>query len=198
MEWRKVLALHGPGIYKIKKVFKSQIVIFDDKEECSCNFDLQFFSDECADNTVKMEYVYDSYYINSQEDFRGENWKSMFRVHGEFGRPQPQIERSSYLNTNRQITDIQDKMYNEYTFETEFVPHCISSLLIPTQDNNSLASISDEIFITDYNLTNHFSFVKLPVFITKIKPVDNSSSNKISYQITAEDRNRKNVKRKVR
>jgi len=196
LEWKNVLQLHGAGVYKIKVSYSN--VIAGTVEKCSCGFNLMHYSDEDADNTVKMEFEYNSYYINSTEDFRGEKWKSMFRVYGYFGNPQPQLERSSYLNTNRQITDIQDKMYNEYTFETEFVPHCISELIIPTQENKSLASISDEILITDYNITNHFNFVKLPVLITKIKPIHNSSSRKISYEITCEDRNRKNVKRKVR
>lgn len=198
LQWNKVLAAHGPGVYKIRKTLFAGFAIFNDVVTCSCNFNLMHFTDEDADNTVKMVYIYDSFYINSKQDLRGERWKSMFRVHGSFKNPKPLIERTQYLNTNRQITDIQDKMYNEYTFETEFVPHCISELLIPTQSNQSLASISDEIFITDYNLTNHFSYLNLPVFITKIKVNDNSSSNKVNYEITCEDRNRKNVKRKVR
>jgi hypothetical protein len=198
LEWRKVLALHGPGVYKIRVTTVSNIPFIGTKDKCSCNFELMPFTDEDADNTVKVEFVQDSIYLNNQNDFRGDNWKSMFRVFGYFGNPKPQFERSSYLNTNRQITDIQDKAFNEYTLETEHVPHCISELLIPTQENKSLASISDEVFITDYNLTNHFSYKKLPVYMTKIKVNDNSSSKKVNYEITCEDRNRKNVKRKVR
>ena len=198
LEWKNVLAIHGPGVYKIKKTLQNSLIFFGDREICSCNFNLMHYTDEDADNTVKMVFQYDSYYINSNEDFRGENWTSMFRVHGYFGNPKPQLERSSYLNTSRQITDIQDKAFNEYTFETEHVPYCISELLIPTQENKSLASIADTVFITDYNLTNHFKYNSLPVLITKIKVNDNSSSKKVNYEITCEDRNRKNVKRKVR
>lgn len=199
VDWWLVYNTYGGGLYKLKIVQPSLIVGGDDIEITSCPFLLTAWDAKLAHDTVRMEVEFNSYYVNSGEDFRGINWQQMYRIPGSFGVPQPKVEKDNYLNTDRDISDIQDKMYNEYTLETYQIPYCFTSEMMPTNENKSLASIADQIFLTSYNLYDHFTLERVPVVLKEISiPDQTPNSNKVSMEMTFEDRNRRNVKRSVR
>lgn len=199
VDWFKIFQAFGGGIYKLKTKTARKIVALGFKETCSCSYMLTEYSDEKANETVRMEVVFNSYYINSGEDYRGINWPQMYRVRGTFGNLDPKVEKDNYLNSSRQITDIQDTLYNEYTFETYHVPFCFSSEIVKTGANKSLASVADEIYLTNYNISDHWNLKRVPVVLKSIKiPGQDANSNKVSFEMTFEDRDRTNVKRTVR
>ena len=190
IEWSNVLALHGVGHYQIKVKFtfgESTVA-----EICGCNFLLQVYSHTKADKTFRIRTIQNGSILDGK-DYLGMNWEQCWRLAGFFGYPQDKLEADNYLDSNRQLNQIQDTLYKEYTLQTDFLPKCYKSIF----DN---VLLSNQIFMDDYNLKNAY-YPQL--YDISVLPIDSSSnyfieSTDVYKEITFESRSRKTVKRNVK
>ena len=110
-------------------------------------FQLVKWNEERADGTVRIETL-NSGNIESGNDYNALNWRRSVRIKGKLGQWTPDIQTDNYINGERIIKQIQDKIIVDYTLETELLPADIYKAIIL---NDTLAN---GVFISDYNLTN--------------------------------------------
>ncbi len=187
LDWQKIINAFGVGNYNIviSAIFHEIEISF-----CSCNFYLQQYSDENADRTCRIRTIQNGDILDSF-DYTDMNWEQSWRLPGFFGYPQDKLEVDNYLDINRDITQIQDKLYKEYTLQTDFIAECFKYIF----DDILL---SNEIFIDDYNIKNAYDLKN-----TDVIPSDSTSeyfvlSDETFKEITFESRSRKKVKRNVK
>lgn len=189
LDWDKVRSLHGVGHYSIKMVVSfsggSPIVTL-----CSCTFLLQTFDKNLADKTIRIRTSQNGHILDSF-DYTGMMFPQCWRMNGFFGYPQDKLEVDNYLDKNRNITQIQDKLFKEYTLQTDFINDCQKHIF-----NDIL--LSNEISIDDYNLKNAFYLDDISVVPTQSESNYFIESTETFKEITFEDRNRKTVKRNVK
>lgn len=188
LEWDKVLQIIGAGYYSIKIQRYIGELLFS--ELCSCNYFLQEYSDNLADKTIRLSTIQNGDILDSF-DYTGMNWEQQWRTSGFFGYAQDKLETDNYLDSNRNLTQIQDQLYKEYTLQTDFIPRCFKGMF----DDILL---SNEIYIDDYNLNNSHLYRKLEVIPSDSQTEYFIESQKFYKEITFEDRKRKKVKRNVK
>lgn len=193
LEWQKVLNLHGSGGYKIKKITLSNTVpaSFEPIEECSCLFELSQYTDERANETVRIETTQNGYTISPGLDYTNTNWKEQIRIPGFFGNKQRRLEQDNYLDRNRNTTQIQDSIVHEFTLEPYFWPHCL-------RDEIDSILLANEILISDYNSLNTDDLKNISVIPTSIDTEYFSKSTKAADEIKFEERRKNRVKRNVK
>lgn len=190
IQWRKVLDLLGPGAYSVrittdyKEITKTEIVK-------SCCFELAQYTDERANETVRIETTQNGYIIGQGLDYTNVNWKEQIRIPGFFGNKQRRLEQDNYLDKNRRTTQIQDSLIHEFTLEPYFWPDCL---------RNEIDSIllANEILISDYNLDNTDNLKNISVIPTSIDTEYFGKSQKAADEIKFEERIKNRVKRNVK
>lgn len=182
------LKANFPNLQIVK--FQIRQEVFGTPLETETNeFVLTPFSLENAEGTVRIETINNGR-IESGNDYEKLEWKRATRIRGFFGRESPTIVVDNYQDGERTIKQIQDRIENEYTLETELIPHSIFRMLMFND------MLSNRILISDYNLRNvNYKGVEVsPVSITSNYYEKNSKG---SYEITFTDRVQNNVKRNV-
>jgi hypothetical protein len=167
IQWRKVLDLLGPGAYSSQ------------------------YTDERANETVRIETTQNGYIIGQGLDYTNVNWKEQIRIPGFFGNKQRRLEQDNYLDKNRRTTQIQDSLIHEFTLEPYFWPDCL---------RNEIDSIllANEILISDYNLDNTDNLKNISVIPTSIDTEYFGKSQKAADEIKFEERIKNRVKRNVK
>tara|TARA_R110002167_G_scaffold302875_1_gene507183 strand:+ start:163 stop:1107 length:945 start_codon:yes stop_codon:yes gene_type:complete len=193
LEWKKVLNVYGPGGYKIKKITRSNTIpaSFEQIEECSCFFDLSQYTDESANETVRIETTQNGNTISPGLEYLGTNWKQQIRIPGFFGNKQRRLEQDNYLDRNRNTTQIQDSIVHEFTLEPYFWPHCL-------RDEIDSILLANEILISDYNIDNTDNLKNISVIPTSIDTEYFGKSRKAADEIKFEERRKNRVKRNVK
>lgn len=155
VDWKKVLTVFGPGGYKvIKRVNIAGIAM----EFPSIAFTLKKFSYKEANATVRMDIVMNGRLERGQIEFGGTGWKHSLRVPGFFGRREPKFEEDNLVTRGFENRQISMKQNNEYKFQTNYVPDCITNEIL------DFMLFANDIYMNDYNLNNHsYSFQKFPV-----------------------------------
>jgi len=190
LEWQKVLDLFGPGTYKIKKIITNK----EDEtftEECSCFYELCQYTNQRANETVRIETIQNGYTISPGIDYTGVNWKEQIRIPGFFGNKQRRLEQDNYLDKNRVTTQIQDSLIHEFTLEPYFWPHCL-------RDEIDSILLANEIFISDYNTLNTDDLKNISVIPQSIDTEYFGKSSKAYDEIKFEERIKTRVKRNVK
>jgi len=188
LDWSLVFKNHGIGNYRVVINFSfGEIEVL---EFCSCSFLLQEYSDEKADKTIRIRTLQNGHILDSF-DYTGMNWEQSWRMSGFFGYPQDKLEVDNYLDKNRNVTQIQDKLYKEYTLQTDFIAECFKGIF-----NNIL--LANEIWIDDYNLKNAYLLKNIDVIPTQSDSNYFIESRSTFKEIIFEDRNRKKVKRNAK
>lgn len=159
LHWSLVYASYGYGEYRIKMKYT---VAGQEIEEESDVFECMLYSDDRADGTVRIETIQNGG-IESSLDYTGTNWKQSWRINGMFGEKTPSFETDNYLNSQREISQIQDSIKNIYTLETELLP---SNVLNAITYNGIL---SNKIWISDYNKCNYEVYDRLEVYPESIE-----------------------------
>jgi len=188
VNWTKVWDVHGVGNYSIEY----DITLGETKflTLCSCSYLLQTYSDSMADKTIRIRTLQNGHILDSF-DYTGMNWIQSWRMDGFFGYPQDKLESDSYLNVNRDINQIQDKLWKEYTLQTDFIAECQKEIF-----NDIL--LSNEIYIDDYNIKNAYVLKNIDVIPTQSDSNYFIESKSTFKEITFESRQRKKVKRNVK
>jgi hypothetical protein len=186
LDWNLVATLQGFGKYSIEV----DLVNYTNTiTRTSYNFMLTPYSEESADETVKIETVHNGC-VESGIDYGSAGWIRSIRIPAIFGDKVPRLETDNYIDTNNKKTQIRDQIVNEYTLETKRLP---SSVMTPLIEDKLLAN---QIFITDYNLFNFDDIRQLEVVATEITEQNYSSkSRKASFKIAFEDKLQNIIKR---
>jgi hypothetical protein len=188
VQWKKVLQTLGVGSYKIIKRFSFSGIT---SEETSFTFTLNNFSNALADKTVRFDVGMNGLLEKSKVDFTGVNWSHSIRVPAFFGRREPKYEEDNLIDRNYKSTQISMKQTNEYKFQTNLIPDCITNEII------DFVLFADDICINDYNLNNHsYNFIKFAVKFTNNDGTGYSStSRKARLNLTFSDKFINNNKR---
>jgi hypothetical protein len=159
IEWQKVYEDLGTGIYYIKagKVILGQYI-----EEFSQKFELAEYSQERADDTVRIESYQNGNIISSPFNYTDMNWYQSIRIKGNFGTKKPKLEVDNYLDKDYNLLQIQDKIVNEWILETFLLPNYISNKLIYD------IFLSDSLFISDFSIFAEEINYRVPVYMSEI------------------------------
>lgn len=159
-DWKAIYTAHGVGEYQViaEKVILGDAVNYNFESQI---FTLKVYSDLLADGTVRVE-TYQKGNIRSSvfdyTDLLPNGWYQSYRLRGIFGYKTPKFETDNYISNDYQRVQIQDKIVNEYTLETELLPSNISNALI--YDN----LLSNEFLITDYNQFNEEIYRRISLY----------------------------------
>jgi len=155
VSWKKVLTELGEGSYKI---IKRQNIAGVDVETESLVFTLMQYSDRLADHTVRMDIVMNGNLQKLSVDFTDMQWKHSIRVPGFFGNREPQYEENNLVSRFFERRQISMQQTNEYKFQTNQVPRCV------TFEIWDFFLFANDIYFSDYNLNNHsYGFKKFAV-----------------------------------
>lgn len=169
IEWRKVLTELGRGSYKI---IKRQVIANVSVTVESIVFNLEHYGDSLANYTTRIDIVQNGYFKRDNIDFTGTNWKHSLRIRGFFGNREFQLEEDILVNRNFERKQISISQTNEYKFQTNLIPYCITNEIV------DFFLFANDIYITDYNLNNHSYFYKK--FPVKYGSNENTEYNHLS------------------
>ena len=121
-------------------------------------FTLRQFSSSLANKTTRIDVVMNGSLEKLKVNFTGISWKNSIRVGGFFGRREFQFEEDNIVNRQFESRQVSMKQSNEYKFQTNLIPDCVTNEII------DFLLFGNDIFLNDYNLNNHsYNFVKFPV-----------------------------------
>jgi len=146
VDWSKVLADLGEGSYQVKQDIQITGIEYS---KLSNMYRLKTYSDLWADKTVRIDIVMDSFIEHQRVNFKGTNFKTSIRIGGFFGRREPKHEQDNIVYRNKKVEPISLKQVNEYQFQTELLPECMTSQIF------DFYLFADEIYMNDYNINNH-------------------------------------------
>ena len=175
VDWQKVKNLEGYGYFRIKAV---QNIIGTSTTFESHLFRILPYSDILADKTVRIETYKTGNIISSPFDFSKmltelpNGFYNSYRIRGQFGWRKPKIEIDNFLNQNYKLKQIQDKITDEWTLETNLIPASVSNILIYDD------LLANRVLITDYNLMNNEIYRRKEVYPTEISDATHYDMNR--------------------
>ena len=151
VDWYMVKALHGYGMYSIKVEHTNfgNMVTWD-----SHYYNVVEYNECRAEDTVKIETYQTGEILDG---FVYDNWYQSVRVKGFFGLPQKEFESENYQNSQRELTQIQDKITTNYRLILKNLPTNISNIITYQQ------TLANNTYITDYNSYNNEKFTQKQV-----------------------------------
>lgn len=157
LDWRLVLMDLGVGSYKVvKRVNLVGIAV----EIEYLVYNLAEYSTSNANGTARIDVTMSGLLEKQNIDFTGSDFADSLRVPGFFGRREPKWEEDNLIDRNYKKNQISMKQTNEYKFQTNLVPDCITEVIY------DFMLFSDDIRLNDYNLNNHS--YKLKNFAVKL------------------------------
>jgi hypothetical protein len=184
IDWEKVYNNYGSGMYQIKTTVS--IIGVNNVIE-SQMFNLRYYSDEAANNSVRLEVKQNGNIVNSQFDFTDLNWVWYYRIKGKLTKAAPELEQDNYIASDYTVKQIQDEVKRVWNLETQLLTGSISNLL--TEDN----VLGNEFLITDYNLNSTEVYRNISLIPTSIELNEKGKYNQIN--ITFKDKISNFVKR---
>lgn len=187
-DWGKILNLLGAGLYKIE--FKETVFGVDYFQD-TVMYRLYPFTEEKANKTVKFEFIQNGLKENGL-DYTGLNFSYQFRIRGTFGNKQVIFETDTYLNSRREVKQIQDKTRFSYQFNSRFVDATVLNSIWDIGLN------ANKILITDYSLIVPERFENVSVVASDSPEITYFNNNTfVTVNIPFEDKVQDNVKRNV-
>lgn len=174
LEWEKVLTALGAGIYQIKIEKTLTGTLY---ESWTHKFCLKQYDQMFAHNTVRVETYQTGNILSSDFDYTDlveGGWYASQRIRGKFWGKVPKLTVDNYLDKDYKLLQIQDKITNEWTFETELIPSDVSNLLIYDQ------MLANTILMSDYSIYSEEVNYRIPVYISDITEKKSFSRNKNS------------------
>ena len=188
-DWKKIFDTLGAGQYYF--TFK-ETVFSQDFETESVKYQLQIFSDELANKTVKFNLVQNGV-VEGGIDYTGLDWDTEVRIKAKVNYQAPILTVDNFATSGRVKTQIQDKTIENFQIETGLIPSKIGDLFVKS------GVMSNQIYFTDYNLFAYKKYEDFNVIITEISDFKgNFNLNSTgSFTFIAEERVQNNVKRNV-
>lgn len=158
--WNKIYNAFGEGKY----YFKSNRTLIGQADSLQTwNYKLQEFSEEAADNTVKI-ISYKNGVIARGVDYTGFTWRSEIRFKGVFGRPVETLEQKHYQTQDRIDKQNRDKITTVYSMETELTPY---KVINPFVKDGLLAN---NMYITPYSIQAYLpTYKQINVAVNEIE-----------------------------
>lgn len=188
IQWNLVLAALGVNDYKVvKRVTTVGITV----EIEYLVYTLKEYSTALTDKTVRIDVTMSGLLEKPSIDFTGSNFATSVRVPGFFGRREPQYEEDNIVNRNYVKRQVSIKQTNEYQFQTQLVPDCITEEII------DFFLFSDNIRMFDYNLNNHsYNYKNFPVkFASNTGTTYGNRTRKAALNLVFNDKTVNNNKR---
>lgn len=188
VEWKKVLATLGEGSYRIIKRVVVAGVSVDTNSIC---FTLRQYSSYLADRTMRMDIVMNGRIEREGTNFVGVGWRHSMRIGGFFGRREPKFEEDNLIDRNFRKEQISMLQKNEYLFQTNFVPSCITDEIL------DFMLFANDIYMNDYNLNNHsYTYVNFGVKVANNNGTDYGNvTRKARLNLVFSDKKEDRVKR---
>jgi len=146
LDWKKVLLDLGVGSYKVVKRINLTGIELDIEYLV---YNLYEYSTGQANGTARIDVEMSGLLEKIGIDFTGTDYKTTLRVPGFFGRRDPKWEEDNLIDRAYVKRQISMKQTNEYKFQTNMIPDCISNEIF------DFLLFSDNIKMNDYNLNNH-------------------------------------------
>ena len=146
LDFEKCLQLIGIGTYQIKV---TKTILGISYTWYSQYFYLKQYDEMAINKTVRLEWYQTGNILSNElnyEDLISNGWYQSIRFKGILSNKIPKIITDNYLNEKYQIKQIQNKIYNEYTLETNLLPINISDKLIYD------GILANKLLISNYNL----------------------------------------------
>jgi len=192
-DWTSIFNAFGGGIYTVKIQYTTLGTSYTLE---SREFNLLPYRPELAHNTVRIESYQTGNIIGSDVDYSlvltdlPNGWYSSIRLEGRFWANGNSLEVNEYLNSNYQVTQNNNEVINEYSFETRIIPDSVNTRI--TQDQ----ILANSVLITDYNLYASRPFRRKEVVPTAFSEVEQfEEKGGTKFIITFGDRKR-NVKKR--
>jgi hypothetical protein len=163
IEWAKVYAAHGAGVYFIRATVtpvSGTATVAD-----TINYTLWLYSDEKADKSIRIESIMNGYMLRSGINYTGLQFVDMIRVRGFFGRFQPEIETTNDIfetleGQKKVVKQRKVQRSDIYELETLPLPKCIMEKI------TDYHFFADTLMITDFNFNNYdYNLLKKRVYL---------------------------------
>jgi hypothetical protein len=142
VEWKKVVPLLGYCVYQIKAVIDSFGTI---SEQITHRFKVLPFSEENADNTVKVRSIHNGY-IEGGFNYTGMSWERNVRFYGNITDFNPTPTIDNYENRDRVITQIKTSLEIAYSLNLFSVPESVFDSFFKDH------LLANEVYLNDFNL----------------------------------------------
>lgn len=188
LDWKKVLNDLGVGSYKVvKRVNLVGISI----ETQYLVYNLYEYSTAQANGTARIDVKMSGLLEKIDVDFTGSGFETTLRVPGFFGRRDPKWEEDNLIDRNYNKRQVSMKQTNEYKFQTNMIPDCISNEIF------DFLLFSDNIEMNDYNLNNHsYNFKNFKVKLESNEGTEHiTTSRKVRVNLIFNDKIVNNNKR---
>lgn len=146
VQWRKVLAVLGTGLYQVERAITVAGLTFS---MMSNTFTLEQFTNVTADKTIRLDASMDGTMVHLGVDFKNSEFETSIRTFGFFGRRNPKYKQDNLVKRNYDTVQISMSQENEYEMQTGLIPECI------TTEIYDFILFGNELFASDYNLINH-------------------------------------------
>ena len=157
-DWKQYLQTYGAGVYTIK--IEYSISGITDTLIVGA-FNLQQYSLEKLDDTIRIKSLFNSYSMEEEIDFTGSNFVDTVRSAGYFGLMQPNVEVNNLINKGRKMVKTTREYVKSYELTCEPLTSCESPLILKHLLNE------DGCFISDYNVSNHsYLYNDFPVIVS--------------------------------
>lgn len=140
--WNKVVPLLGYGVYQIKAVIDSFGTV---TEQITHRFKVMPYSEENADNTVKVRSIHNGY-VEGGFNYTGMNWERNVRFYGNVTDFAPTPTIDNYENRDRIITQIKTSLEISYSLNVFSVPESVFDSFFKDH------LLANEVYLNDFNL----------------------------------------------
>jgi hypothetical protein len=193
VDWTTIFAAFGGGIYTVKIQYTTFGTLYTLE---SREFNLLPYKPELAHNTVRIESYQTGNIIGSDVDYSlvladlPKGWYSSIRLEGRFWASGNDLVLDQFLNFAYEVTQNNNEVVNEYSFETRIIPDSVNTRI--TQDQ----ILANSVLITDYNLYASRIFRRKEVVPTAFSEVEQfEERGGTKFIITFGDR-KKNIKKR--
>lgn len=193
VEWRKILSAFGEDVYTIRKVTTIAGVAFN--VDTPMSFDLQSFTINKADGTVRIDCKQNGTLERINTNFKDSGFETSLRVIGFFGNAEDKWTQDNLIYSSKngqpmfegQITMDNDP---EYKYQANVVPECMAREL------REVILWGNELFASDYNKNNHsYRYNLFPVVLAEASGNEyQAKSRLLNMNLTFKERSKDNRK----
>lgn len=162
IDWTEVLNSSGAGCYSFS-------VNYDIGGNLGSfiwgEYELNNFSVDKVKGSVRVRSIFNQYFKTDDIDFTGSNVVDTIRFNGFFGKSQPNYEIDNLIIQNRSLENVKRESIKTFEIESDPLKEAFTNILI---DVHFL--LENEIFVSDFNETNHNQLLKEIPLIVKDSP----------------------------
>lgn len=183
VDWQKVLAVEGIGVYQIKS---PQTILGNATTFESQLFRLMPYSDELANGTIRIEGYQTGNIVGHELNHYNlltNGWYYSNRFKGFLKQETPKYIKDNYVNQNYELSQIQETLINNWELELGLIPNILYNKIVKE------ICLANKILISDYNTYNTDIFRRVNLNFLEISDKKTFRKNKnISLYLKFEDK----------